>query len=153
MKTQSTFLYSVFCFFGLLGILFIPASSLTFSIQNSFGGSVFGPLLEVVLDNYTTISSDSVGMYAMLFVLVAVAILLSILLRFNKKWLDNRATIFAIFGLIFTYYLSSRMFIYGFDKIFKSQFYLPEPNTLYTPVGYLSKDVLYWTSMGDISLV
>ena len=37
---------------------------------------------------------------------------------------------------------------YGFDKLFKHQFYLPEPNTLYTPVGLLSKDILFWTSMG-----
>jgi len=148
VKKLSSYLYSVFCLFGLLGVIFIPASSLTFSFQNSFGEWIFGAFFEGLLNDYTSISSDSIGMYAMLFVLLLIACLLSLILQFSKKWLNNRAAVFTIIGLIFTYYLSSRMFIYGFDKIFKSQFYLPEPNTLYTPVGYLSKDILYWTSMG-----
>jgi hypothetical protein len=37
---------------------------------------------------------------------------------------------------------------YGANKLFKWQFYLPEPNTLFTRVGNLDRDILYWTSMG-----
>jgi hypothetical protein len=37
---------------------------------------------------------------------------------------------------------------YGLDKLFKHQFYLPEPNILYTPLGRLDKDILYWSSIG-----
>jgi hypothetical protein len=40
------------------------------------------------------------------------------------------------------------LLLYGFDKVFKSQFYLPEPNTLYTPLGQLSPDLAYWSMMG-----
>ena len=41
------------------------------------------------------------------------------------------------------------LFVYGFNKVFKIQFYIPEPNTLYTPLGQLSKDILFWSSMGS----
>lgn len=37
---------------------------------------------------------------------------------------------------------------YGFDKVFKLQFYAPEPNILYTPFGALDKDILYWSTIG-----
>lgn len=48
-----------------------------------------------------------------------------------------------------TYILAFFLLKYGLDKIFKYQFYDAAPNTLYTPVGYLSKDILFWTSMGS----
>lgn len=41
-----------------------------------------------------------------------------------------------------------QLFEYGFNKLFKYQFYLPEPNTLFTPIGGLSPDILYWSTMG-----
>jgi hypothetical protein len=41
------------------------------------------------------------------------------------------------------------MLKYGFDKVFKAQFYLPEPNLLFTPLGKLDKDILYWSTMGS----
>lgn len=34
------------------------------------------------------------------------------------------------------------------DKLLLRQFYTPEPNILFTPVGNLSKDILFWSSMG-----
>jgi hypothetical protein len=46
------------------------------------------------------------------------------------------------------YYLALQLFIYGFSKVFKSQFYLPEPNILYTKLGEVPKDLLYWSTMG-----
>jgi hypothetical protein len=33
-------------------------------------------------------------------------------------------------------------------KVFKYQFYLPEPNTLYTPLGEVPRDLLFWSTMG-----
>ncbi len=44
--------------------------------------------------------------------------------------------------------LALHLLLYGFDKVFKSQFYLPEPNTLYTPLGQLPPDLAYWSVMG-----
>jgi hypothetical protein len=37
---------------------------------------------------------------------------------------------------------------YGLAKLFNVQFYTPEPNTLFTNLGYLNKDLVYWSSMG-----
>ncbi len=45
-------------------------------------------------------------------------------------------------------HLSWSMFNYGANKIFKLQFYSPEPNILYTPFGKLDKDILYWSTIG-----
>ncbi len=56
-------------------------------------------------------------------------------------WLDRIAV----------YYLALILLIYGFNKIFLFQFYIPEPNTLFTPLGQLTPDILYWSSMGSSS--
>jgi hypothetical protein len=44
--------------------------------------------------------------------------------------------------------LALQLLAYGFDKVFKHQFYLPEPNTLYTPLGLLPPDLAYWSVLG-----
>ncbi|MFT5820015.1 MAG: hypothetical protein ACI8ZM_001249 [Crocinitomix sp.] len=49
---------------------------------------------------------------------------------------------------ISAYYLSLTLLIYGCNKVFKYQFFFPEPNTIFTPLGQLSPDILYWSSMG-----
>lgn len=46
------------------------------------------------------------------------------------------------------WFVALHLLEYGFDKVFKAQFYLPEPNTLYTPLGQLSPDLAYWSVMG-----
>uniref|UniRef100_UPI003751136D hypothetical protein n=1 Tax=Flavobacterium sp. TaxID=239 RepID=UPI003751136D len=46
------------------------------------------------------------------------------------------------------YYIAFILLEYGFNKVFKAQFYLPEPNILYTPFGNLTKDILYWSTLG-----
>lgn len=95
------------------------------------------------------IISDSTGMYIHLFILAVIALSGSMIwsLRDDRffyigktKYLLHAAT---------GYYLSLQLFKYGFDKIFKCQFYLPEPNTLFTPIGYLSRDILYWSAIGS----
>lgn len=47
-----------------------------------------------------------------------------------------------------SWFVALHLLEYGFDKVFKAQFYLPEPNTLYTPLGQLSPDLAYWSVMG-----
>ncbi len=46
------------------------------------------------------------------------------------------------------YFVALNLFVYGFSKLYKWQFMLPEPNILYTRVGEMHRDILYWTSMG-----
>jgi len=63
-------------------------------------------------------------------------------------WKQHQKKLLDFLSVLFCYYLILMLMKYGLDKIFKTQFYLPEPNTLYTPLGQLDKDLLYWTSMG-----
>jgi hypothetical protein len=69
-------------------------------------------------------------------------------LPFFKVWKTNQTKIHSFIRVFLTYYLALILLKYGFDKIFKAQFYLPEPNLLYTPMGYLDKDILYWSTLG-----
>ncbi|WP_028787003.1 hypothetical protein [Terrimonas ferruginea] len=55
-----------------------------------------------------------------------------------RCWLINLAA----------FYLAMHLFMYGWNKIFKWQFYQPEPNTLYTPLADTYPDLLYWSTMG-----
>ncbi len=55
-----------------------------------------------------------------------------------RCWLINLAA----------FYLAIHLFMYGWNKVFKWQFYQPEPNTLYTPLADTYPDLLYWSTMG-----
>ena len=130
--------------YGLLLILFVPASFKIFSIQNNFSDICFSWLTTEL----HPFSSDSESLFLLFFILAAFAIILVIIEKQFGIFKNYQSEIQALIKLIIIYYLASRFFVYGFDKVVKSQFFLPEPNTLYTPVGLLSKDILYWTSMG-----
>lgn len=91
-------------------------------------------------------SSDTDILYKTIGILLAFSFLLaSVWNRFVLIW--KAEWIYWIQTAI-VYYLALQLWEYGCDKVFKAQFYLPEPNILYTPVGELSPDILYWTSMG-----
>lgn len=96
----------------------------------------------------TVILSDSRGLYIAVFLLF----LISIITAFITLLWDREKTYYAklkyLFHSIISYYLSLQLFKYGVDKLFKHQFYLPEPNLLFTPMGQLSKDILFWSTMG-----
>lgn len=47
------------------------------------------------------------------------------------------------------YFLILQLWEYGWIKLIKMQFYLPEPNTVYTELGTLSKDIAYWSVIGS----
>ena len=93
------------------------------------------------------ITSDSTGMYIYVLLLVFICFIIAALWNLVNPLVSSihkyRLTVIA------SYYLSLQLMIYGFDKAFKHQFYLPEPNTLYTPLGHLSKDILYWSTVGS----
>ncbi|MBL4755602.1 MAG: hypothetical protein JKY52_18670 [Flavobacteriales bacterium] len=92
--------------------------------------------------------SDSREMYQHTLLLIP----LSVLIAMFSFWLDQGGVYHERMKYWFhvggAYFLALQLFKYGFDKLFKHQFYLPEPNTLFTPLGYLSKDILYWSTMG-----
>ncbi len=82
-----------------------------------------------------------------MFNLIVFSVVITFILNLFKAKL-NYEKLSAAFKVIITYYLALHLLKYGFDKIFKQQFYIPEPNTLFTPIGKLDKDILYWSTMG-----
>jgi len=141
--------------FGFLGILFIPIPFNLFPYQAIISNGIFGKLIHYIAihlfnieHNYQEISSDSSSMYILILILFCTSLLLSVIVFYNKKWKQNSQKINSFFLTTICYYLALMLFKYGIDKVFKSQFYLPEPNILYTPLGYLDKDILFWSTMG-----
>lgn len=153
---MSLFIFYVFLVFSILGVLFIPFSFKHLPIQQKITKLVFADLIadiaskiEFIKVNNTEISSDSSTLYLLVFILLGIAILFVALISFVS--VSKRKITFMVqnIQLFLVFYLSLVMFMYGFDKIFKAQFYLPEPNTLYTPLGMLEKDLLFWSTMGS----
>jgi hypothetical protein len=140
--------------FAFLCIVFIPVQFNLCNLQQGVTDGLFGSfirglgnLLGIEIKN-PSVSSDSAAMYLLMLVLLTLAAIISLALNFISTWKQKQNIIFQILRTVFVYYLAVHLLKYGFDKVFKYQFYLPEPNTLYTTVGNLSKDILYWTSMG-----
>lgn len=113
----------------------------------------------LVLDNVETYTlelySDSTGMYLNLISVFIVSLVITIIWNFFEKKIGNIIDfddLYTLFVIGVCYYLSMQMSIYGFSKLFKYQFYDANPNTLFTPVGFLTKDFLYWTSIGSSKL-
>lgn len=92
-------------------------------------------------------SSDSSSMFALVVILMIVSALAAILIKkkYHQRILDWSKEIIVL-------YLAVVLMKYGFDKIFKAQFYLPEPNILYSRFGNLDRDVLFWSTMGTSRL-
>ena len=93
--------------------------------------------------------SDAAGMYLYVGLLLAISALVTIftsLLR-SRRIPYQKLQYWLLAAL--RYYLAMQLLAYGFSKVFKEQFYLPEPNTLYTPAGQLGRDILYWSAMGS----
>jgi hypothetical protein len=100
-----------------------------------------------VMDEDLIFETDTYGTY----VLVALSILLGVFSSpvinwICSKWKWNTTDVLrTVLASILFFFL----FKYGWDKITKMQFYLPEPNILYTPFGKLSKDITYWSLVGS----
>ncbi len=92
--------------------------------------------------------SDSTGLYIHLLVLLFISCIATV------TWtvLDKRRKSYHIlaywFRVMISYYLAFYLMSYGFNKLFKWQFYFPEPNTLFTTMGNTYRDLLYWSAMG-----
>jgi hypothetical protein len=92
--------------------------------------------------------SDSLLFYINALNILLLSMLLAFLwgLLFNTIRSHDRLLYWFTAGV--RYYLALQLSIYGFSKIFTLQFYTPEPNTLYTKLGDVPKDLLYWSTMG-----
>lgn len=126
----STSIKDILLWFAFLGILFIPVDYTLLPFQNKIG-LFFGA------------SSDTKALvyFILVLFLLAIGLVFSIPAKQKNKMEQ------VLFSLVY-WYLSLQLMRYGANKLFKHQFYLPEPNILFTRVGNLDRDILYWTSMG-----
>ncbi|MGB0931807.1 MAG: hypothetical protein ACPGVB_13580 [Chitinophagales bacterium] len=143
-------------YFVLLFILSLPSPN-TF-LPNT--GVYLQPFFEVLSkwfgDNVLQIKqpythqliSDSTGLYIHTFLLLLISAMLSLLWSILDKKQNHYPKFQYWFRVFISYYLAFQLFKYGFNKVFKLQFYLPEPNILYSNVGSLGRDILYWSVMG-----
>lgn len=152
---KRSFAYTVASFFAFFGVLFIPFPFNITTVQVSITDFIFGKLIATTFSavfgktlSDTRVYSDTVSMYILVLLLFILAIILSLFLLRIKKWDINWERVFGFLYCLLFYYLALQLLKYGVDKIFKNQFYLPEPNILYTPLGRVDKDLLYWSSMG-----
>lgn len=99
-------------------------------------------------DFYSPISSDSLGLLIHCFNLLLLSIVAAFLFLFRMPSSTALDQWYYWLRTFLSYYIALQMLLYGFNKVFKYQFYLPEPNTLYTNVGEIPRDLLFWTVMG-----
>ncbi len=149
------FVKQVASFFAFFCVVFIPFPFNITKVQSPVTEFLFGRLIRVVSENVfgkkltdTHVHSDTFSMYILVLLLFILALFISLLLLRIKKWSLYRDRVLGFFYRLFFYYLALQLLKYGLDKVFKNQFYMPEPNTLYTPLGRMSKGLLYWSSMG-----
>lgn len=105
---------------------------------------VFGITLSGGPDFY----SDSLLVYIHVFNITLVAVLISATWTIRARSVFTETTLWPFLLVVLRYFIALMLFMYGFSKIYKWQFFSPEPNTLYQTVGNTPRDLLYWTSMG-----
>lgn len=120
-----------------------------YTLFNWFFHSVQQPFFGMLksLDETLIFETDTYGTY----LLLSLSFILGLLSHFAVKWICRKLQITphdllktVLAGILFLF-----LFKYGWDKLVKLQFYMPEPNILYTPFGKLSKDIAYWSLTGS----
>lgn len=91
--------------------------------------------------------SDSISSYIWGILLLFISASAILLLRRTKYHISSSA-LQQILVLVLSFF-SLR---YGIDKVLGNQFFQPEPNTLHADIGSVSKDLLFWSSMGSSSV-
>lgn len=155
MSTLKQITQDTLHFFAVFCVIFLPFPFHFFAWQTQLSQALFGRLTSVIAQQVLGISSlgnqiasDTLQMYVLVAVLAIVGLWVAVMAAFFRQWQPQRSQVLAWVRLILHYYLALLLLKYGVDKVFKVQFYLPEPNTLYTPLGQLSKDILFWSTMG-----
>ncbi len=141
--------------FLVLCVAFIPFPPLNFIQQQKITALLFS---RIIADAYYFLSgralknpeihSDSLSMYLLVVLLFLIAAMIALVLHPKR---NNISTGNFCYNTCCAY-LCFVLMKYGLDKIFKTQFYLPEPNILFTAAGNLDKDILFWSTMGSSRL-
>ena len=104
-------------------------------------------LLGFDADTEYNIASDSLGLYISVLLIALISSSIALLWTIFDNKISKREGL--ILEHLSAFYLSMLLFSYAFGKLFKTQFYLPEANILYTPLGNLDKDLVFWSSMSS----
>lgn len=140
------FLTFISCFF-LLFMVFFPVVLDSWKLQKTITLFVFSGVAEFIgkvfsSKNYLIdFSSDSFSLYILMLILAIITIIISIFIKKRQNFINFT-------NKIIPYYIAIILLKYGADKLFKGQFYQPEPNILFTKFGNLDQDILYWSVMG-----
>jgi hypothetical protein len=147
------FVQTTLALFVCFCIIFIPFPYVVFSFPGFLSEMLFNDLLLFMAQHLFNqervvpqVSSDSVLMYLLVLVLFVLAACITPFVR-NKDGIYWQRIV-KLINITGCCYLALHLAKYGFDKLFKAQFYQPEPNILYTPFGQLDQDILYWSTMG-----
>lgn len=142
-------------FFVLFCMVFFPLRAKLLPFQSAWADTVFGDLISSIADillpgmmKVAAVSSDSLSLYLLTGVFLVLAVLVSLVNVYLPYPVEAKKKVFQAIRLFGFYYLALHMMRYGCDKVFKGQFYLPEPNILYTSFGAMGKDLLYWSTLG-----
>jgi hypothetical protein len=128
-------------------ILTLPFKYFFFPNVGQFLMPIVGSFAEFFTEQEGLIyHSDGLLMQVWVLLLSIISLIVSLIWSFFKP----TASVYLVFWInrICAYFLALMLLIYGLNKIFKYQFYFPEPNLLFTPLGQLSPDILFWSSMG-----
>lgn len=150
------YVQKVLSLFFILSVVFIPLTFYGKDIQFLVTNFIFRkPVLyfqncffSIAIQNID-FSSDTISLNILIGLLLVISALAIIIFEIFKVQAQKLIT---TSRLITAYYIAFILLKYGLDKIFKKQFYLPEPNILYTQFGDLSKDILYWSTIGTSHL-
>ncbi len=156
ISSKNNFIANSLAFFVLLCVVFIPFPFYISRLQLSITDTVFGKLISFIASGIfdlkladTKVYSDSLSMYILVGLLLLFSFLFALIVALIPKAKRHQQLVTRLANNIAVYYLVLQLMKYGADKIFKNQFYLPEPNILYTRLGYIHKDLLYWSAIGS----
>jgi len=150
--TQSLLVRKVNIFSGIFFLQFILFFPLNFlnDFQLKCTQFIFGNITQFLLESifdkkYVRIdySSDSYSMLILIIILLFTSFIFSCLIR--KKRVNHFLWITEYVCMM---YISIVLIKYGIDKLFKTQFSEPESNILFTRLGNLDKDILFWSTIG-----
>jgi hypothetical protein len=136
----------------LFGAFFAATVPIQYRLLPSLGAWL-RPTLEATGQAMTgrpvALFSDSAGLYAYAAgLLLATGLAAGVWAARARRTAATEARLWYGLHTGAAWFLALQLLEYGFDKVFKHQFYLPEPNTLYTPLGLLPPDLAYWSVMG-----
>lgn len=144
--------------FAIFAILFTASFSFPFNVIPNIGGWLepfFNALTRVIGSVFLDASAEALtyhsGEDALGMLVNTINIVLISAISYLGAFIFWKQKLFVLLPYLriyFRYYLALMLLIYGFDKVYKYQFYYPEPNILFTQFKDIPQDLRYWSTMG-----